>query len=101
MSRHPIFWEEEQPSRPLPPQEAARLRRELRAQLLALNFHAFARYMCRLLETLGYEEVTLSGRTDWKGRNQDGGFDIAAWVPAGIGRHRIIASCKQYDALPV
>ncbi len=53
----------------------------LRARLLHLNFHAFARCMSDLLRELGFDEVRLAGRLDWKGRNKDGGYDLIAYTP--------------------
>jgi len=80
----------------------------LRARLLHLNFHAFARCMSDLLQRLGYDEVELAGRLDWKGRNKDGGYDMVALTAdrfsalATIGAtapkpHRtVIVQLKQY-----
>ena len=80
----------------------------LRARLLHLNFHAFARCMSDLLERLGYDEVELAGRLDWKGRNKDGGYDLVALTAdrfsalAAIGatapkpRRTVIVQLKQY-----
>lgn len=81
------------------PTEPVRL--QLRRRLLALNYHAFAQCICHLLGKLGYEDVRLTGRTEWKGRNHAGGYDIEALLPAGIGRRRVIVQAKQYDTLPV
>lgn len=92
------------------PAEAAELRETLLRKLLGLNFHAFARCICLLLGSLGYEEVELAGRTYWKGRNRKGGFDIAAAalaapaavLPApssgrsGLGKRRVIVQVKQF-----
>lgn len=77
------------------------IRRQLRRQVLALNYHAFAQCLCLLLTRLGYEDAQVAGRTGWKGRNREGGYDIAAWLPAGVGRRRVIVQAKQFDALPV
>jgi restriction endonuclease Mrr len=76
------------------------LRRELRARLLALNFHAFARCVALLLEKMGYEDVHLAGRTDFKGHNRDGGYDLHATVPSGFipaSPRRVIVALKQFD----
>jgi hypothetical protein len=78
------------------------LRAEMRRRLLSLNYHAFLRCVCRLLAELGYEDARPAGRTDWKGRNRDGGYDVEAWLPGGVGgQRRVVVSCKQFDVLPV
>ncbi len=77
------------------------IRDRLRRRLLALNYRAFAHCLCLLLHRLGYEDVHVAGRTRWKGRNREGGYDIEASLPAGVGRRRIIVQVKQFDALPV
>lgn len=69
---------------------------QLRSHLLALPFAAFARCMADLLTALGYQDVHLAGRTQWKGRNREGGFDIEAVVPSGLGHHKVIAQVKQF-----
>ena len=79
----------------------ATLRQELRARLLSLPFHAFARCLADLVLALGYEDVALAGRTEWKGRNTSGGFDLVAWASTGLSRHKVLVGCKQYDALPI
>lgn len=78
------------------PQLDALQKLELRSRLLSLPFHAFARCMADLLSALGYQAVTLTGRTQWKGRNREGGYDIDAIVPSGLGHHRVIAQVKQF-----
>ena len=77
------------------------IRMQLRRRLLALSYHAFAECLCLLLNKLGYEDVQLAGRVGWKGRNQGGGYDIEAFLPAGVGRRRVIVQAKQFDALPI
>jgi len=77
------------------------LRNRLRRRLLALNYHAFAQCLCLLLERVGYEDVRVSGRVNWKGRNCEGGYDIEAYLPAGVGRRKVIVQIKQFDTLPV
>ena len=77
------------------------IRDRLRRRLLALNYHAFAHCLCLLLARLGYEDVRVAGRTRWKGRNCEGGYDIEASLPAGVGRRRTIVQVKQFDTLPV
>lgn len=53
--------------------------------------------MADLLTALGYQEVKLAGRTQWKGRNREGGYDIEAVVPSGLGHHKVIAQVKQFS----
>ncbi len=77
------------------------LRNRLRRRLLALNYHAFAQCLCLLLERVGYEDVRVAGRVNWKGRNCEGGYDIEASLPAGVGRRKVIVQIKQFDTLPV
>ena len=75
----------------------------LRQRLLALEFPAFARCVCRLLEALGYEEARLAGRREWKGYNQPGGggYDLEAQLPGGLAPRRVVAQIKQYGDLTV
>jgi hypothetical protein len=77
------------------------LRRRLRERLLSLNYHAFARCMALLLIRMGYEDVRLAGRTDWKGKNKEGGYDLEANLPVGpggaLGRRRVLVQVKQFD----
>ncbi len=68
----------------------------LRERLLSLGYHAFLHCMADLLTALGYEDVQLSGRTNWKGRNAHGGYDLMALLPSPPGRRRVIAQVKQY-----
>jgi hypothetical protein len=77
------------------------LRADLRRRLLSLNFHAFCQCLCLLLTELGYEEARPAGRTNWKGRNRGGGYDIEAWLPGGLTRRKVVAVAKQFDGLPV
>lgn len=70
---------------------------ELYERLLALPFHGYARLMGMLLEKLGYQNVQLSGRTDWKGRNRAGGFDLIATLPGGIAPRQVVVQVKQFD----
>jgi len=84
------------------------LQQSLRARLLNLNFHAFARCMSDLLKLVGYDEVELAGRTNWKGRNKEGGYDLVALTPdrfsalVAVGatapkpRRTVIVQLKQY-----
>jgi hypothetical protein len=57
------------------------LQQVLRARLLHLNFHAFAHGMSDLLKAVGFDTVELAGRTNWKGRNKEGGYDLLALAP--------------------
>ena len=52
--------------------------------------------MKQLLTAMGYEDVSLSTRSDSKGKHLDGGLDIRAfkWVPGG--RRSVIIQAKQY-----
>ena len=91
------------------PLDRNQLKGALKERLLALNFHAFAQCMAAVVEKLGYTEVTLAGRTDWKGRNRHGGYDLVATVPglplatgSAVPRRRAIVQLKQYaDERPV
>jgi hypothetical protein len=74
----------------LPPEMKTLLR------LRALPFAEFARGVARLLTALGYESVELSGRTGYRGRNRDGGYDLAATAQAGLGKRRVVVQLKQF-----
>lgn len=69
---------------------------ELRSRLLSLPFQSFALCMGDLLTALGYQDVKLTGRTQWKGRNQNGGHDMEATLPSGLGFRRVIVQVKQF-----
>ena len=75
----------------------------LRSRLLALDFPAFARCVCHLMDALGYEDAHLAGRREWKGYNRPGGggYDLEATLPGGMAPRRVIAQIKQYDTLAV
>ena len=45
---------------------------------------------------MGYQNVKLSGRTNWVGRNADGGYDLVADLPVPGGTRRVIIQAKQY-----
>lgn len=79
------------------------LTQQLRHRLLALDFPAFARCVCRLMEVIGYEDAHLTGRREWKGYNRPGGggYDLEASLPGGIAPRRVVAQVKQYDRLTV
>ena len=76
---------------------------QLRRRLLALSYPDFARCMCALLETLGYEDARPAGRSAWKGYNRPGGggYDIEALLSGGLAPRRVIAQIKQFDGLNV
>lgn len=75
----------------------------LRRRLLALDYPAFARCVCVLMEALGYERARLAGRREWKGYNRPGGggWDIEAILPGGIAPRRVVAQIKQFGELRV
>jgi len=75
----------------------------LRRRLLTLDYPAFARCVCALLEALGYEDARPAGRKEWKGYNRPGGggYDLEAFLPGGVAPRRVVAQIKQYDALAV
>ena len=76
---------------------------QLRQRLLALEYPAFARCLCVLLEALGYEEARPAGRQEWKGYNRPGGggYDLEAILPGGLAPRRAVAQIKQFDGLNV
>lgn len=76
---------------------------QLRRRLLALDYPAFARCACVLLEAIGYEDARPAGRREWKGYNRPGGggYDLEATLPGGLAPRRVVAQIKQFDALAV
>lgn len=76
---------------------------QLRRRLLALEYPAFARCLCVLLEALGYEEARPAGRQEWKGYNRPGGggYDLEAVLTGGLAPRRVVAQIKQFDSLNV
>ena len=76
---------------------------QLRRRLLALDYPAFARCACKLLEALGYEDARPAGRRAWKGYNcpGGGGYDLEAALPGGLASRRVVAQIKQFDTLAV
>ena len=76
---------------------------QLRRRLHALSYPDFARCMCALLETLGYQDARPAGRSAWKGYNRPGGggYDIEASLSGGLAPRRVIAQIKQFDGLNV
>lgn len=73
------------------------LHRALHARLLSLPFDGYLKVVVLLLAHLGYRDVRLAGRTDWKGRNKGGGFDLVATVPGGLSSRKIVVQAKQFD----
>jgi len=75
----------------------------LHRRLLALDYPAFARCACALLEALGYEDARPAGRRAWKGYNRPGGggYDLEAVLPGGLAPRRVVAQIKQFDRLVV
>jgi len=76
---------------------------QLRRRLLALDYPAFARCACVLLETLGYEDARPAGRREWKGYNRPGGggYDLEAVLHGGLAPRRVVAQIKQFDRLAI
>ena len=70
----------------------------LRNRLLSLPFDAYLKAVAQLLTRLGYRDVRLAGRTDWKGRNKGGGFDLVATAPGSLSSRRVIIQAKQFDS---
>lgn len=77
--------------------QSSKTENELYERLLSLPFHGYARLMGMLLEKLGYLNVQLSGRMDWKGRNRAGGFDLIATLSGGIAPRQVVVQVKQFD----
>ena len=71
---------------------------KLRKRLLELPFDAYLRLLSMLLGQLGYRDILLAGRTDWKGRNKGGGFDLTATLSGGLYPHQVVIQAKQFDA---
>ena len=70
---------------------------KLRQRLLELPFDAYLKLLALLLTRLGYQDVQLAGRTDWKGRNRNGGVDLTATRGGGLSPHRVVIQAKQFD----
>jgi hypothetical protein len=70
---------------------------KLRQQLLELPFDAYLKVIALLLTRLGYKDVQLAGRTDWKGRNRGGGFDLVATIGGELSSRTVVAQVKQFD----
>ena len=71
-------------------------RLELRSHLLTLPFAGFARCLADLLTATGYRDVSLSGRTQWKGRNQGGGYDLEGIWETPLSRRKMVVQVKQF-----
>jgi hypothetical protein len=69
---------------------------KLHQRLLELPFDAYLKLLSLLLARLGYQDVRLAGRTDWKGRNKSGGYDLTASLPGGLYPRRIVIQAKQF-----
>jgi len=76
---------------------------QLRRRLLDLEYPAFARCVCALLEAVGYEDARPAGRCEWKGYNRPGGggYDLEATLPGGLALRHVVAQIKQFDGLGV
>lgn len=72
------------------------LQTALQEQLLSLSFHAFEESVRQLLVSMGYGEVKLMGRTQWRQRTAHGGLDMEAYTEVGVTRVQVIAQVKQY-----
>ena len=84
------------------------LAEQLHGRLLELDFPAFALCLSHLLQALGYQDVHLAGRREWKGYNKPGGggYDLDAMVPGSLwpgplSARRVIVQIKQFDGLHV
>jgi len=71
------------------------LNEQLRDALLALSYPAFEECMRLLLGRMGYENVC-GERDHFRGRNRDGGYDMAAISSTGVTKAKVIAQLKQY-----
>lgn len=72
------------------------LENQLLERLLALPFHAFAGCLCDLLSAMGYERVTLLGRTQTRQFTRHGGRDMEAYTHTGVTCARLVLQAKQY-----
>ncbi len=70
---------------------------KLQQRLLELPFDAYLQIIALLLIKLGYRDVRLAGRTDWKGRNRAGGYDLVATLGCGLSSRKVVAQVKQFD----
>jgi Restriction endonuclease len=65
-------------------------------RLRELPFNAFTQVAAMLLERLGYHDIQPAGRTDWKGRNRQGGVDLTATYRSATGERSIAFQLKQF-----
>ena len=70
----------------------------LQQRLLELPFDAYLKVIALLLTKLGYKDVQLAGRMDWKGRNRGGGFDLIARIGGELSSRTVVAQVKQFDS---
>ncbi len=73
-----------------------KLRSELTSEMLSVSYHGCLQTILLLLTKMGYEEVSLADRTDFVGRNNDGGVDIRGYRPVPGGRRQVVIQVKQY-----
>jgi len=71
-------------------------RLELRSRLLTLPFAGFARCLADLMTATGYQDVNMAGRTQWKGRNQGGGYDLEGSWETALSRRKVVVQVKQF-----
>ena len=60
------------------------------------EFFAFTQLIAMLLVKLGYQDIQPAGRTDWKGRNREGGVDLTATYPSATGKRSVAFQLKQF-----
>lgn len=72
------------------------IREELRKELMALSFHGFEALIRELLQAMGYTQVRLLGRTQWRQPTRHGGYDMEAAARTGVSHTRLIVQVKQY-----
>lgn len=73
-----------------------RIPTQLLEQLHSLSYHAFEGCLCDLLNAMGYEEVTLLGRTQTRQYTPHGGRDLEASARTGVTHARLVLQAKQY-----
>ena len=69
---------------------------KLLERLQELPFDAFTQLIAMLLEKLGYQDIQPAGRTDWKGRNREGGVDLTATYSSATGKRSVAFQLKQF-----
>lgn len=72
------------------------LRRALLNELAALPFAASLELVATLLDRMGYENVRMSGRSDFIGHNQGGGADLTAGRRVPGGTRFVVIQLKRY-----